>query len=90
MLSPPNIVMMNPNWRITQKWEAIDILKYDQNNKVYSCPDIIEILQTLGEPLILNKFIESGDTDKGRAAARVDWGHIKGGSYHLHGIIISL
>ena len=46
------------------------------------CPDIIEILQTLGEPLILNKFIESGDTDKGRAAARVDWGHIKGGSYH--------
>ena len=47
-------------------------------------------MQTLGEPLILNQFIESGDTDKGRAAARVDWGHIKGGSYHDHGIMMSL
>ena len=41
-----------------------------------------EFVQTLGEPLILNQFIESGEADKGRAAARVDWGHIKGGSYH--------
>ena len=58
--------------------------------KVSSCPDIIEFVQTLGEPLILNQFIESGEADKGRAAARVDWGHIKGGSYHLHDIMMSL
>ena len=61
-----------------------------QNNKVSSCPDIIEILQMLGEPLILNKFIERGETDKGRAAARVDWGIIKGGSYHVRDIMMPL